>query len=1121
MVANRIKRVAAIILCFAIAIMTLSAGIFALDEDNTSETTIRCTCGEDAPENIAYHADSCPRKTYIILLVKGKSAKQIYASWDEYDEATRTDILNLVEVYYTTTYDELVALVKSGESKNETEVNGVKITAQGVPEGVTLKATAVTCRDYSEKVLDFVGNKKIVFAYDLTLEGESGEWQPSEGEEISVTVDASALGLENGERIGVLHEHGEKLDDLGTSTVAEGSLTFATDGFSTFYGYTVDFEFDGVWHSISGGSGIFLSELFVKLGINRDANDATNVVFSDPSLIEVQRRLSLDTINIHEEWYLQSLKAFDTAETLTITFSNGDEMVINVYDAITQTVVWNNNTATCGTGVGTSVLGYANQRVHLQGNNVLYVNGTLTINCQFYIPSGASLAIRATNGTATIIRNYEGLTDDAFYLDGGTLDIRPYDNDQPGQANDNKGQIILDGNITYTVTDDATMKTQKNLSHNISDKSFNGSAIFINGGKLRMHRVKFQNFLTLHTTTGDHASVIHSYSKDEAAKNDSNYATINMRDCDITHCGVTGTNSVLLFNDAKVSMVNCRITDCYSGELTYAGVLKGSGSFFCQLTMTGCTMSECYSSGWGGAILWAASNTAGSETSKATIDNCTFTNNTAKWLGGAISNEAIMTVTNTTITNNRAQSGGGIASFPFTLTKDTDSNAVGLTLGSGNVITKNTAVATGDFVEDITNQKKYPAGGAGIWVFLNKEKWSGYLDIGSGNDITYNTSNYKGGGIAIATQAVADTKLTISGATLHDNTAVYGGGIASENSNVTLTDGTVSNNTATKFGGGIYLDQGTCIVSGSGKVNQNDAANGGGLYINDGALNVTGGVIISNAAHGNFTGATAQSSEQGVGGGIYVKKGSFTLSGSSSGLHSNTASVAADDAYATGGVTTLTLPDVKKMNLTGWSGTAAPTGWFADYMANDIQYPLSILGQANPGRYSFYDPNKLEVEPTTLAANKTAYYCLTIGTPHPGNGNVTITKTLAEVAKQDEVFIFEITGTTRKPEAPYTIQVTIVVPKGKTKAEVLIEGVPDGTYTITEIGDWSWRFSQTECEIYAKNDRVRIDGNTFTLGAEHPNWEADFTNKRTEKKWLSGDCYCNNIWRKDEDEESI
>lgn len=1114
MVKNRIKRIAAMVLCATIAIMTLSVGTFALNENSSANATeYVCDCGETAPENIAYHADSCPRKAYIKSLVTGKSAKQIYASWGDYDSATRTDILDLVEIYYPTTYDELYNLV----TKNETEVDGVKIKAEGIPDGVTLTASEVNRHDYSEKALDFVGNKRIVFAYDLTLSDENGEWQPAEGEKVSITVDASALSLENGERIGVLHEHGENLDDLGISAVSEGKLTFTTDGFSTFYGYTVDFEFDGVWHSISGGAGLFLSELFEKLGINRDANDATSVVFSDPSLIEVKRYLSFDTINPHEEWYLQSVKAFDTEETLTITFSDGDEMVINVYDAITTTIVWINQNMTYGTGVGTATLGVAGQRIHLQGNNTLYINGNLTVNCQFYIPAGASLTIRAVNGTSTITRNYTALVDDLFYIDGGQLDIRPYDNDQVGQENDNKGQIIIDGNISYTVTDDATMPTQKNLTTTLGD--YNGAAIHMYGGKLAMHRVKFQNFLITSTNVSSGRSpVIHCRPKDTAATTDGSYAIIQMRDCDVTHCATTGTNSVLLFDDAKATLTNCRITDCYSGVLTYAGVLKGSGSVFSYLTMTYCTMSECYSSGWGGAILWAANQSAGSETSKAIIDNCIFTNNTAKWLGGAISNEAIMTVTNSTFTGNRAQSGGAIASFPFTLTKDTDSNAVGLTLGSGNVITRNTAVATTDFTEDITNKGTYPAGGAGIWVLLNKANWSGYLNVGSGNQITYNTSNHKGGGIFMATTAVTDAELTIDGATLHDNKAVYGGGIASDNSNVTISDGTVSNNTATKFGGGLYIDNGICTVTGSGKVNQNEAANGGGLYIEDGTLNVTGGVIISNVARGSYTGYTAQSSEQGVGGGVYLKKGTFTLSGTASGLHSNTALVAADDAYATGGVTTLSLPDVRSMNLTGWSGVAAPTGWFADYMANDISYPTSVLGKANPGRYYYYDINKLEVEHTTLDANKTAYYCLTIGTPHPGNGNIKITKTLTEPAATDQVFVFDVSGTTRKPEAPYSIRVCLVIPQGETYAEVKIPDVPDGTYTITEL-DWSWRYDQTDCQIYAKNDRVRIEGNTFTLGAEHPNWQADFTDKHTEKQWLSGDCYCENLWRKDDEEE--
>lgn len=1107
------NRIVAIILCIAVALTAFSVGIFAIGDSRSVQrsTEYTCNCGEDAPSNLAYHSDSCPRKQYIRTLFDGKTVAEIYAQWSIYDEATRTDILNMTQVYVTTTYDGLYKLVY----KNISSVDGVKVKVEGVDEDVYLTAKKVSRYDYSDAAFDFVGNKRIVFAYDLTLKDNDGEWQPSAGKNVTVSIDAAALKLDDGERIGILHEHGGKLENLGISTVVSNTLTFKTDGFSTFYGYTVDFEYDGVWHSISGGAGIYISDLFHKLGIDRNAEDVTKVEFSDPSLIEVKKYLALDTINVHEEWYLQSVKPFDTEEVLTVTFSNGDVIKINTYDAITDYYNWSNQTFTYGNsgapGVISDTIGFAGTQVSISGTCTIIISGDVVVKCQFYIPSGATLKIRSATGTSIIYRDRGSLTDDMFLIDGGKLDIRPYDNDQEGEENDNKGSVIIDGGIGYTVTDDATMPTQKNLTSGITD--YNASAIFMYGGTLMTHRVKFQNFVTF----GERASVLHSTAKDTAAVSDSNYARIYMRDCDIVHCATTGTNSVILLDDAKTSMTNCRINDCYSGVLTYAGVLKGSGAKFSHLTMSNCTMDSNYSSGWGGAILWAANQPAGTEISQSIIDNCTFTNNTAKWLGGAISNEAIMKVTNTIFKNNRAQSGGAIASFPFTLTDDTDTNSVGLTLGTGNVISNNTAVATADFIEDITGVKQYPAGGAGIWVYLNKEKWNGYLDIGSGNYIMNNKSEYRGGGVFIATQAVATTELKIVGASIHDNTAVYGGGIASETSNVILTDGSVNNNTATKFGGGIYLNHGSCVVSGTGSVNENTAANGGGLYIENGTLNVNGGVVISNVARGSYTGATAQNAQEGVGGGIYVKEGSFTMTGNSSGLHSNTASIAADDAYATGGLTTLVLPDVKSMDLTGWKGSQNPTGWFADYMPNDTLYPLSVLGRANPGRYFFDDVNKLEVEHPTLDANKTAYYCLTIGTPHPGYGDLHISKTLTSAAKEDQTFVFDVIGKTKKPETDYSLTVTLIIKKGETHAEVLISQIPDGTYTVTERTSWSWRYELTECDIYPK-DGEKISGNTIEVGILESEWYTDFTNEAKENKWLSGDCYCENIWKKKDEE---
>lgn len=90
--------------------------------------------------------------------------------------------------------------------------------------------------------------------------------------------------------------------------------------------YTVDFAYEGREYSMSGGESILLSELFAKLEIVRDTADVTSVTFSNASLLAVARK--------EADWRLISRQPFDTHETLTVTFRNGEVMVIQVEDAI-------------------------------------------------------------------------------------------------------------------------------------------------------------------------------------------------------------------------------------------------------------------------------------------------------------------------------------------------------------------------------------------------------------------------------------------------------------------------------------------------------------------------------------------------------------------------------------------------------------------------------------------------------------------------------------------------------------------------------------------------------------------------------------------------------------------
>lgn len=1027
----------------------------------------------------------------------------------------------------------------------------VSLSVSGAPSGAQVQVTSVAPRNAHSDVFEYVtGGRSLAFAVDINIKNGGTAWQPENGKTAVVSLDAAKLGLTNGDEIGILHEHDGTLSELGEYTVTDGKLTFETDGFSSFYGYTVDFEYAGTWHSITGGTGIFLSELFSELGISADASQATNVVFSNPDLVEVSKRLNYDPENPVDEWYLRSLAAFDTEELLTVTFADSSVMKINVFDAISSYSTWTGVTAEYGDGYGADKadVGSIGEQITINGTCTINIKGNLNIRNQFYIGDGAILKIRSAGDNVTITRDPD-MCDDLFVVEGtGKLDIRPHDDDQSGQENENvSDRITIDGGKSFTVKDDATSasKTAKTITGDL----YNSTAILLQGnGTVWMNEVTFQNFFTSNDRElgAQKASVIHTRPLG-VVNATGNCTNLAMRNCEVTHCATSGCNSIILLADCKASMTDCKITDCFSGMNQYAGVLKGNGSFYVDLTMDGCTMSDNYSSGWGGALLWAANMKLDDKESQATIKNCTFTNNTAKWLGGAISNEAKMTLSDTTISGNEAMSGGGLAVFPYTLTKTepgTDMKAIGLTMGKGNKICKNESLATeSSWTEDIRDKDNvtYNSGGGGIWVYLNQENWTAFMEIGEGNTISNNEAAYKGGGVDINTVSSSSTNLKITGATITENKARFGGGVALKESYVSISSGKIDSNTATENGGGIYMKSAdpkdVCKVSGEGSVSNNTAANGGGIYLEQGELDVAGGLITGNKAKQSvevaFAGSTAKTATSGVGGGIYVSNGSFTLSADQNankiGLHSNTADVAAADAYAAGGSTTLTLPDVKAMELSGWTGEGKPMGWYADYMVKDVYYPSELLAQDNPGRYDYDDPNKLEVKhDPTLKNNKAAYYCLTIGTPQQGVGSLTITKKLVDskgnayTTSEDQTFIFEVTpGTTGAAGAADSagdavaaspLKVAVVVKANTSSATATVKQLPYGTYTVTEKSDWSWRYELDSLKV-APQGGTLTDERTFVVSSQNPDWTVTAVNKRSNDKWLSGDCYCENWWR--------
>lgn len=104
--------------------------------------------------------------------------------------------------------------------------------------------------------------------------------------------------------------------------------------------------------------------------------------------------------------------------------------------------------------------------------------------------------------------------------------------------------------------------------------------------------------------------------------------------------------------------------------------------------------------------------------------------------------------------------------------------------------------------------------------------------------------------------------------------------------------------------------------------------------------------------------------------------------------------------------------------------------------------------------------------------------------------DLTITKQGWDETDENQTFLFDVTG----PNG-YSTRVAIVG-----KGSVTISGLKVGTYTVTEVGSWSWRY-------------LGPYGTVITLDPTTEN-EVTIRNTRQTSKWLSGDTFLDNLFFK-------
>lgn len=429
---------------------------------------------------------------------------------------------------------------------------------------------------------------------------------------------------------------------------------------------------------------------------------------------------------------------------------------------------------------------------------------------------------------------------------------------------------------------------------------------------------------------------------------------------------------------------------------------------------------------------------------KNTIEEGGSGNQSGSDIGGTVMNKVEVQYKLGVLSNNKSVTGGG--GINISINKDNST----ATMVIGDDSEKGLLEITGNETKANDNDQTYLANGGGVCMNNgtlniirghlfenNASNNGGAVYLGSGSIsvrkgiLDNNKAGNMGGGIHIASGSFK----ILDEADIHQNSAKNGGGISVNDGSVEIVKGTILKNTAENYGGGLFIYNttsdykqikfnggnfiensatlgggGVCAI---GKVDvimnatieNNTAYNGGGIYMGcisrtatEGAkMNFGSGIIKNNYAKKNidntaqFTTAYQGYSENlnGIGGGVFMGNGtqlSFST-GNDFGLYKNIADNGADDIFANGHNTKITLPVIRNMHMQEYTGPKTNLFWMEDYLIDDTEYSKGTLKSENyleEGIYRYRDAQKQYKQTYTLNVTTPlelvdTYVCLALG----------------------------------------------------------------------------------------------------------------------------------------------
>ena len=276
------------------------------------------------------HPGVCKVKAPYIELCNTASEQELCEKWASYNYEEQTLMREYLQQNAPLKLVELDRLLSAPTgSASETLTNGTTVSVEGIPE-----YSSLTVADAADEVKDIVdayvaeneAASTELFSYDVSIQdAEGADWQPNTT--VKMELELPGEKLHKYSKVYVVH-----VDDNGVATTIEaevtedGKIAFETPGFSTFVGFTVDFEFNGIQISIPGMSSIKLSELLDSLKVPVYAEDVVNVTYTDDTQLKIEQ--------LEGDWLLTSLKPFTTDEMLTLFMADGAVYEIKVTDDI-------------------------------------------------------------------------------------------------------------------------------------------------------------------------------------------------------------------------------------------------------------------------------------------------------------------------------------------------------------------------------------------------------------------------------------------------------------------------------------------------------------------------------------------------------------------------------------------------------------------------------------------------------------------------------------------------------------------------------------------------------------------------------------------------------------------